>query len=317
MLNTPEEEAYVKEHNVNLRKKRIIKTQTIILEEHPPTPKPKPEDCEYVDLKEYRRAEKRRAKQKKQKAQQEAELEKVRAGRPRYRTNRPLPTKKSKVITTEDQSVEKGGWGRNARSVKYVTMDVKGSGGQTYKVVIPRGYVRLIPIKWVWNAERYKVAEMLSAGYNITKVAESIGVNRVIIYGWLQHPEFKDHVDGLTMESGWANQRERIAGLNRVSQILFKKLEEEFGNLKLTDRSVGPILMALQALAKQLGQEKGEFIEQSQVTQNMSITGAVGIATMDLNAVLQSKPKEEKEVLEAEWREVGDDIIRSITGEKD
>ena len=137
------------------------------------------------------------------------------------------------------------------------------------------------------------------------------------MYGWLQHPEFKEHVDGLTLETGWANQRERIAGLNKITALLFDKVINEIGHVKLTDKSIGPVLSAIQTIAKQISQEKGEFVEQTSIEQSTTIQGTLGLAAIPVEMMLNTKTAEERKALEAEFDAVGNDIIRSITGEKE
>lgn len=217
----------------------------------------------------------------------------------------------SKVLeVTEDMDDLKDG-------VEYITLELKGSTGKIYKVVMPRGYYKLVPKTWSWDEKRYKVAEAISAGFPMTEVAKMYDVPRSVIYGWLQHPEFKEHVDGLTLETGWANQRERIAGLNKVQRLLFDKVVHEIEKVKLTDKSIGAVLSSLQMIAKQIGQEKGEFVEQSKVENNTTLNGAIGLAEIPVEAILNGKTSEERKALEEEFNKLGDDIIRSITGEKE
>lgn len=205
----------------------------------------------------------------------------------------------------------------SARAKSYTELDVTGSNGRVYTVAIPKGYINLIPKVWAWNDRRYKAAELLSAGYPVSSISKELGVNKNIIYGWLQHPEFKSHVDGKVLETGWANQRERIAGLNMVTRRLFDKVMAELDTCPLTDKSIGPILVAIQTIAKQIAQEKGEFVEQSRVDNNTTLSGAIGVAVGDVERLLSSKTEEERRALEGEFKVIGDDIIRGITGEKE
>ena len=200
---------------------------------------------------------------------------------------------------------------------EYITMDVKGSGDKVYKVVIPQSYAKLIPKTWSWNEKRYKVASMISAGIPMIHIADANDIDRSTIYGWLQHPEFKEHVDGLTMETGWANKRERIAGLKKLTGLLFDKVINEIGAVKLTDKSVGSVLTAIQMIAKQLGQEKEEFIESTRVEQNVTLSGTVAIIGIPVDKLLNSKTSEERLRLEEEFNSLGNSIIQNITGEHD
>lgn len=229
--------------------------------------------------------------------------------RDKKQMNRFKPLPESKVLeVTESKELEKAG-------DDYVPLEVRGSNGKTYKIVVPKAF-KSVPKDWKWDGKRYKAAELLAAGYPLSEVADTVGYTRQTLYCWLQHPEFKEHVDGLTLESGWANQRERIAGLNRVTRLLFDKVINELGQVKLTDKSVGAVLSSLQMIAKQISQEKGEFIEQSKVDSNTTINGTLGVAEIPLENILNEKTAEERRELEAEFNRLGDDIIRSITGEK-
>jgi DNA-binding CsgD family transcriptional regulator len=224
----------------------------------------------------------------------------------RLRT-RPLPS--SKVIEVKEAEPTKP-------PSDYITIEVKGSTGKVYKIVVPQSYIAHIPKTWSWNAQRYKVAELISAGIPMTEIAKIMDMHRSVIYGLLQHPEFKEHVDGLTLETGWANKRERIAGLNRVTRVLFDKVMNEVDKVKLTDKSIGAVLTAIQMIAKQLGQEKEEFVERSKVDQKTTLDGAIGVAEVKVEQVLSTKTAEERQALEEEFNKMGDDIIRAITGEK-
>lgn len=223
--------------------------------------------------------------------------------------NRELPT--SEVLEVKDtEEAKKDG-------SDYATIEVKGSNGKTYRIVIPKSYYKLVPKTWSWNEKRYKVAEHIAAGFPMTDIAKICDIDRTAIYGWLQHPEFKEHVDGLILETGWANKHERIAGLNKLTSLLFKKVVNEIDQVKLTDKSIGAVLSSIQMIAKQLGIEKEELAEQLKVAQETTLSGAIGVASVDLSSILSNKTAEERIALEAEFNNIGNDIIRSITGEKD
>lgn len=198
----------------------------------------------------------------------------------------------------------------------YIPMEVKGSNGKKYRIAVPRSYYKAVPKTWHWNEARYKAAELMAAGWPLQQVADAVGYSRMTMYGWLNHPEFKEHVDGMVLETGWANQRERIAGLNRVTNLLFDKVVAEIDKVKLTDKSIGPVLTAIQSIAKQIAQEKGEFIEQTKVDQSTTLSGTVGISAIPVEEYLKTQVDNDRRVLEAEFDQLGDDIIKSITGEK-
>lgn len=202
----------------------------------------------------------------------------------------------------------------------YISMVVTGSTGKKYNVVIPRGYYSSIPRTWEWTPVRYKVADMIALGIPYTQIVADpeVGIkSRMSIYGWMEHPEFREHVDGLILETGFASKRERIAGLASLTRMFFDKLKNELGGVKLTDKSIGAVSTALLQGMKQLAQEKEEFVESSKIEQKTTLNGTVGVATTSVEDVLNSMTDDARKQLERELAEVGDEIIRGITGEKE
>lgn len=120
----------------------------------------------------------------------------------------------------------------------------------------------------------------------------------------------------MVMETGWANRRERIANFQHLNKILMRKVVNEIDSVKLSDKSLGAVLSALGANAKFLAQEKGEFIEESKVTQDTTLTGTLKTASLDVNDFIKSQASEEQKELMKEFESMGDDIIRSLTGDK-
>jgi hypothetical protein len=225
----------------------------------------------------------------------------------RHRVSTPL---------TPDQPLEQ------RKTKEFDTIVITGSKGQSYKVTVPASYVAAIPKVWEWNAERYKIAELIAEGVPLAQIPDHPDVtikSRMTIYGMLEHPEFKEHVDALVMESGWASRRERLANLQHMNKVLLNKLVKEIDSVKLTDKSLGAVLSALQAGSKLIAQEKGEFIEESKVTQDTNISGSIGTVsvTQTMEEFMKDKTEDERKALEKEFEEVGNDIIRSLTGEKD
>lgn len=206
---------------------------------------------------------------------------------------------------------------RKTKEFSYITLT--GSKGEQYKVAVPSSYVEQIPKTWEWNAQRYRVAEMIADGVPIAQIPNhpDVGIgSRMTIYGWLEHPEFKEHIDALILETGWANRRERLNNLNHLNKVLLNKIANEIDSVKLTDKSLGAVLSAVQAGAKLIAQEKGEFVEESKVTQDTNITGTVATVTAKLEDMIASKSEEERKALEKEFDDMGDDIIRTLTGDK-
>lgn len=200
---------------------------------------------------------------------------------------------------------------------KFTQMEVTSSTGKRYKIVVPESYAKSVPREWHWTIERYRVAELIAMGIPFSQIPDDPKVtikSRMTIYCWLQHPEFKEHVDGLTLETGWANKRERISGLNRLTRIMFDKVVSEIESMPLTDKSVGAVLTAIRDVSKLIAQEKEEFVEESKVTQDTHISGALATVETKLEDILNSKTEDERRELEKEFDEMGDDIIRTLTG---
>lgn len=210
--------------------------------------------------------------------------------------------------------------GGASKAKSFTSIKLTGSKGQTYEVAVPSSYLTNIPRVWEWNEERYRVAELIAQGVPISHIPDQPGIgfkSKLVIYAWLEHPEFKEYVDGIIMETGWASRRERLQNLEILNKRLLNKVLNEMDAMKLTDKNVGAILSAIQAGAKLIAQEKGEFIEESKVTSDMNVTGAVTNVTAKLEDFTKSKTAEELAELEKEFDKVGDDIIRALTGSKD
>lgn len=229
--------------------------------------------------------------------------------------SKPLPAQDN-VLEEHEPEVELQTHELKRKSKEFVEMEITGSKGKKYKVAVPSGYAKLVPKVWEWTPERYKVAEDLGAGLPMVQVAEINGYNRTTIYGWLEHPEFREHVDGIVLESGMANRRERIATLNRLSDMLIRKVANELSAIKLNEKSIGAVLSSIGQYAKHLAQEKEEFVESSKVEQQTTLNGTVGVAHVNIDNALNGKPSEERQKLEEEFNAMADDIIRGLTGDK-
>lgn len=232
---------------------------------------------------------------------------------------KPLP-KGARVVDVKEYDPEQQAHFEHRKTQEFIELKVTSSKGKVYTIVAPSSYAPNVPRVWQWNAERYRVAELIAQGVPLAQIPDDPQVtirSRMIIYCWLEHPEFKEHVDGLVMETGWASRRERLNNLKRLNDIVFNKVAKEIDSMKLTDKNVGALLGALQAGAKLIAQEKGEFIEESNVTTNMTVEGKMVNIEAKLDNYVQSKSEAEREALEREFDKVGDDIIRSMTGSKD
>jgi hypothetical protein len=225
--------------------------------------------------------------------------------------------KKQRTTTDKPLPVDTAPEDRKTKEFSEVTLH--GSKGEKYTVVVPSSYMSAIPKTWEWNAERYRVAELIAEGIPIAQIPDMPGVtirSRMTIYGWMEHPEFKSHIDGLIMETGWANRRERLNNLQYINNLLLRKLAKEVDSVKISDKSLGAILSALQQGSKLIAQEKGEFIEETKVTQDTNISGTLKTAHLNVGDYIKSQASEEQKELEKEFETMGDDIIRSLTGDK-
>jgi hypothetical protein len=231
---------------------------------------------------------------------------------------RTKPLQASAHIISEDDS------GANLADVRqtkeFKTIVLTGTKGQKYTVAVPASYVRAIPKVWEWNPERYRVAELIAQGVPMYQIPEDPQVrikSRMTIYCWLEHPEFKEHVDGLVMETGWANRRERLSKMTRLNEQLLRKVLKDIEGVKFDGKLAGAVLSAITANAKLIAQEKGEFVEESKVTQDTHHSGAVASVGMKIEDIMASKTNDERKELEKEWDELGDEVIRLMTGSKD
>jgi hypothetical protein len=200
---------------------------------------------------------------------------------------------------------------------EFVEVELTGSKGRKYIVAVPRTVADHTPKYWEWTTTRYQVAEMIAQGIPITQIVADPSVNiktRMSIYGWLEHPEFREHVDALVLESGFASKRERIAGISRVTKKIFDKIIHELDGVPLTDKSVGAVLQALHTFAKHIAQEKEEFVESQKVEQQTNITGAVAVGHIQIDNMLKERTEDERKNMERDFNNVADEIIRNLTG---
>jgi hypothetical protein len=123
-------------------------------------------------------------------------------------------------------------------------------------------------------------------------------------------------VDALVLETGFASQRERIAGLTRLTQKIFDRIIDNADSIPLTDKSIGSLITGVLAGMKQLAQEKGEFIEQQQIQQQTQLSGTLATAHIDVKDVLKGASEDERKALELEFDKMGDEIIRQFSGDK-
>lgn len=261
-----------------------------------------------MGLKRGRKAQGQRAIEELAKGVQEPAIEQN-PNRQKRRPDAPLPS----------EGNQEGTGSTRRKTKEFAHISVTGSKGEVYKIAVPISYVQAVPKTWEWNEERYHVAELIAKGIPFAQIPDQPGVtikSRMTIYGWLEHPEFKEHIDALIMETGWASRRERLNNMQRLNNMLFNKVAKELDGVKLTDKSLGAVLSALQMNAKFIAQEKGEFVEESKVTQDTNVTAKVATVSASVDSMLSSKSAEERARLEEEFDAMADNLIRSITGDK-
>ncbi len=230
------------------------------------------------------------------------ELQKVEIHGKELTRNRPLPS----AIVAQELPPE----APPTRALKLGTMKVYGSKGKVYEITIPSHYLDNVPKRWEWNEQRYRVAELIAAGTPIAQVARAEGMpSRMTIYAWLQHPEFKEFVDAIVMETGWANRRERIAMLSKVNDMVFSKISENIHKLKLTDKNVGALLQIMPTIARHVAQEKEEFVETTKVDSNITAS----VTTVRVEDVIRDCSEDERAKLEAEFELIADRVVAGIT----
>src|SRR5690242_15634279 len=76
-----------------------------------------------------------------------------------------------------------------------------------------------------WDDRRSQAALMLASGETKTKVAETVGIDRVTLYHWLEHPDFCAEVDRLSLMVHVSSRAERLRVAMRVARS--KGMEEE------------------------------------------------------------------------------------------
>lgn len=247
----------------------------------------------------------------------EPEVYRGRRKKPMPETHYELVDPASEVDASITEALEQE---KQGRKVEYVTMLVHGSKGQTYRITVSKGIGEHVPKQWRWDARKLRAAELIAMGVPVSDIVKDpeVGVkSRAVIYGWYNHPEFKEHVDALVMETGFAAKRERIAGMKRVTRILFDKLTRELGSVKMTDKSVGSLLSGFTVLLKQLAQEKEEFVEQARVENevNANVKGTMTTTSVPLEKVLENLPKNEREEMEQEISKIVDQLLPTLRGD--
>lgn len=233
----------------------------------------------------------------------------------KYKRKKGLPKTEPSVELDTTMDVEE----LKRKSEDYVHLTVTGSDGKQYKIAVPKSFEDSVPKTWVWDRRKEVVANMLADGIPISQIVKDpdSGVKaRVTIYGWLEHPEFRDHVNGLILTTGIAMKNFRIASAKRLHSALEAKLMREIDHVEVNEKTLHAFLANYQSLMKMIAQEKEELVERvaSTVDQTTKLEGAVGVATMDVNVdqMLQSLPADERKKLQEELNELGDSIIRSI-----
>lgn len=241
----------------------------------------------------------------------------IKSGKKKAQRLQPLTASamQKKDLKTADPEQQAAFEDRNTK--EYHEVVLTGSKGEKYTVVVPSSYVNGVPKTWKWTGERYRVAELIAMGVPLSQIPDDPEVvinNRMTIYCWMEHPEFRNHVDGLIMETGWSSRRERLNNLKRLNDVVLNKVIREIDGMKLDSKNVGALLTAIQAGSKLIAQEKGEFIEESKVSMDATVDGKMVNIEAKLDDFVKSRTPDEQAALEREFDAMGDDIIRTLTG---
>ena len=71
---------------------------------------------------------------------------------------------------------------------------------------------------FLWDDRRTKAAMMLAEGETKTAVSETLEIDRVTLYHWLEHPDFAAEVDRLSLMMHISSRAERLRIAMRVAK---------------------------------------------------------------------------------------------------
>lgn len=170
----------------------------------------------------------------------------------------------------------------------YIDTIVESSDGSKHEVCVPSGLINSVPKKWVWNDDKYRVAELIAHTGNISEVSRQTGYNLTTLNGWRYHPEFARYINSIIYETGAAIKDNRVIHMVALEDSIYQKLKAYLsGSIEITDKNIASLLNAYLALGKQIGIETGTYSEKSQIEQTVQA---------DFNARIDANVKQETKV---------------------
>lgn len=195
---------------------------------------------------------------------------------------------------------------------------VQTESGEEVQIVVPPSY--RVPEIFEWDAQKIRVAELVADGVPIHQIVGIPGMptSRTTIYTWMRHPDYKKYIDSLIMETGLANQAERMAAMQNVLNKMYAKLILEFESVHLTDKNASTLIEKFFSGLRQIQEDMRGYVQQVHVTtdQTVSVTSNSRgtIINLDLEKVLEQCPAEKRATLQQEFSARADAFIRGMTG---
>lgn len=221
-----------------------------------------------------------------------------------------MSLRRKKPKTAEDVVKPKGR--SESADIRSVTLD----SGAEVNIIVPPSYE--VPKIFEWDAQKIRVAEMIAEGVPIYTIVGIPGMptSRTTIYTWMKHPDFKKYINSLIMETGLANQTERMAAMQRVLNQMYEKLIGEFQNVNLTDKNAASLIEKFFAGLRQIQEDARGYVQQVHVTTDQNVnTNVQGLhVNLDLERVLEQCPAEQRATLQKEFAARADAFIRGMSG---
>lgn len=88
------------------------------------------------------------------------------------------------------------------------------------------------PKVWKWTSKRYKLAKLIAEGKTYLECADIIGLAEVTVRGYMSIvPEFRAHVDKITMENEIVSRAGTLRILSRVAEDKLAKAADDKDSL--------------------------------------------------------------------------------------
>jgi hypothetical protein len=196
--------------------------------------------------------------------------------------------------------------------VKSVTLE----SGAEVNIIVPPSYE--VPKIFEWDAQKIRVAEMIAEGVPIYRIVGIPGMptSRTTIYTWMKHPDFKKYINTLIMETGLANQTERMAAMQKVLNQMYDKLVGEFSSINLTEKNAASLIEKFFAGLRQIQEDARGYVQQIHVTSEQNVNANVqGLhINLDVEKALAQCPAEQRAILQQEFAARADAFIRGMNG---